>query len=72
MSLQRKNKGKEKEGFRVREEEVKAKDAEAERTQIRSALDQANKEIERLKTELEQQNANPPEQGNAVSQPPGE
>jgi peptidoglycan hydrolase CwlO-like protein len=51
---------------------VKAKDAEAERTQIQSALDRANKEIERLKTELEQQKVTPPEQGNSVSQPPGE
>jgi len=29
-------------------------------------------EIERLKTELEQQKANPPEQGDLVSLPPGE
>jgi hypothetical protein len=49
-----------------------AKDTETERSKMQSALDQANKEIERLKTELEQQKANPPEQGNAVSQPPGE
>ena len=37
-----------------------AKDAEAERTQIQSALDQANKEIERLQSELEQQKMTPP------------
>jgi multidrug resistance efflux pump len=37
-----------------------AKDAEAERTQIQSALDEANKEIERLRSELEQQKATPP------------
>jgi chromosome segregation ATPase len=45
------------------------KDAEAERTQIQSALDQANKEIERLKTELDQQKAIPPV---SVSPPQGE
>jgi predicted nucleic acid-binding Zn-ribbon protein len=46
-----------------------AKDAEVERTQIQSALDQANKEIERLKTELDQQKAIPPV---SVSPPQGE
>jgi hypothetical protein len=46
-----------------------AKDAEAERAQIQSALDQANKEIERLKSELEQQKTVPPV---TVSPPPGE
>jgi chromosome segregation ATPase len=37
-----------------------SKDAEAERTQIQLALDQANKEIERLQSELEQQKMTPP------------
>jgi uncharacterized coiled-coil DUF342 family protein len=46
-----------------------AKDAEAKRTQIQSALDQANAEIERLKSELEQQKTVPPV---TVSPPQGE
>ena len=49
-----------------------AKDAETERTKTQSALDQANAEIDRLKSELEQQKVTPPEQGNSVSQPPGQ
>jgi phage gp36-like protein len=46
-----------------------AKDAEADRTKIQSALDQANAEIDRLKSELEQQKTVPPV---SVSPPPGE
>src|SRR5690242_6227674 len=40
--------------------ENQTKAAEAERTQIQSALDEANKEIERLRSALEQQKATPP------------
>jgi hypothetical protein len=49
-----------------------AKDAEAERSKLRAALDQANTEIGRLRTEIEQQKAIPSEQGNSVLQPPAE
>ncbi len=49
-----------------------AKDAEAERSKMQSALDQANAEIERLKTELEKQKSTPPEQGESVSPAPGD
>jgi len=49
-----------------------SKEAETERSKLQAALDQADAEIGRLKTELEQQKANPPEQGDLVSLPPGE
>ena len=49
-----------------------AKDAEAERSKLQAALDQANAEVERLKSELEQEKATPPEQSNSVLQPPAE
>ena len=49
-----------------------AKDAKAERGKVQGALDQANAEIERLKAELEQRKAIPPEQGDSVSPAPGE
>jgi len=49
-----------------------AKEAEAERSKLQTALDAANTEIERLRTELEQQKASPPEQGDLVSPPHGE
>ena len=49
-----------------------AKDAEAERSKLQAALDQANAEIERLKGELEKQKSTPPEQGESVSPAPGE
>ena len=49
-----------------------AKDAEAERSKMQSALDQANTEIERLKSEIGQQKVSPPEQGDLASPPPGE
>jgi hypothetical protein len=39
---------------------------------MQSALDQANAEIERLKSEIDQQKVSPPEEGNSISQPPGE
>src|SRR4029078_4062791 len=45
-----------------------AKDAEAQRAKIQPALDEANKEIERLKSEVEQQKATPPV---SVSPAPG-
>ena len=48
-----------------------AKEAEAERTKLQAALDAANTEIERLRTEL-QQGASPPGQGDLVSPPHGE
>jgi len=47
-----------------------AKDAEAERSKLQAALDQANAEIERLKTELQQEEALPPQEGDLASQPP--
>jgi chromosome segregation ATPase len=37
-----------------------AKEAETERSKLQTALDQANKEIERLKSQLEQRQTNPP------------
>ena len=37
-----------------------AKEAETERSKLQAALDQANAEIERLKSELEQQKMTPP------------
>jgi chromosome segregation ATPase len=37
-----------------------AKEAETERSKLQTALDQANKEIERLKSQREQQQTNPP------------
>jgi signal transduction protein with GAF and PtsI domain len=49
-----------------------AKDAEAERSKLQAALDQANAQIERLKSQLEQEKATSPEQGNSVLQPPAE
>jgi chromosome segregation ATPase len=49
-----------------------AKEAETERTKLQTALDQANAEIERLKSELEKPKSTPPEQGQSVSPTPGE
>jgi hypothetical protein len=49
-----------------------AKEAETERSKLQTSLDQANAEIERLKTEVEQQKATQPEQGNSVSPAPEE
>jgi predicted RNase H-like nuclease (RuvC/YqgF family) len=49
-----------------------AKEAKTERSKLLAELDEANEEIERLRTEIEQQKATPPEQGNSVSQPPAE
>jgi chromosome segregation ATPase len=44
------------------------KDAEAERSKLQAALDQANTEVERLKIEVQQREA-VPSQGNSVSEP---
>lgn len=44
-----------------------AKDAEAERSKLQAALDQANAEVERLKSELQQREAVPSQEGNSVS-----
>src|SRR5215831_18036710 len=49
-----------------------AKEAEAERSKLQTALDAANTEIERLRTELEQQKAIPPEHRNSVLQTPAD
>ena len=49
-----------------------AKEAETERSRLKAALDQANTEIERLKSDLEKQKPTPPEQGESVSPAPGE
>lgn len=49
-----------------------AKEAETERGKLQAALDQANTEIERLKSELEKQKPTPPEQGEPASPTPGE
>lgn len=43
-----------------------AKDAEAERSKLQAALDQANAEVERLKSELQQREAVPSQEGNSV------
>jgi hypothetical protein len=47
-----------------------AKEAESERSKLQAALNQANAEIERLKSELEKQNPNRPDQGESVSPTP--
>jgi chromosome segregation ATPase len=49
-----------------------AKDAEAERSKLQAALDHANAEVERLKSDLEQEKASPSEEGDSISQPPGQ
>jgi chromosome segregation ATPase len=49
-----------------------AKEAETERSKLQAALDQANTEIERLKSELEKPKSTPPAQGESVSPAPGE
>jgi hypothetical protein len=46
-----------------------AKDAEAELSKLQAALDQANVEVERLKSELQQREAVPSQEGNSVSEP---
>jgi chromosome segregation ATPase len=48
-----------------------AKETETERNKLQAALDQANTEIERLKSELDKQKSSPPEQGEPVSPAPG-
>ena len=53
---------------KLAESEEKARNAETEQAKLQSSLDQANAEIERLKTELQQQTVIPPEQGNSVSE----
>jgi signal transduction protein with GAF and PtsI domain len=47
-----------------------AKDAEAERSKLQAALDQANAEIERLRTELQQEKAGPSQDGDSISESP--
>ena len=47
-----------------------AKDAEAERSKLQVALDQANAEIERLKIELQQENAVPSPNGDSTGNSP--
>jgi hypothetical protein len=47
-----------------------AKDAEAARSKLQAALDQAHAEIEPLKTELRHEEALPPQEGDSASQPP--
>jgi chromosome segregation ATPase len=47
-----------------------AKEAEAERNKLQGALEQGNAEIERLKSELEQEKARSSEGGDSLSQPP--
>ena len=47
-----------------------AKDAEAERDKLQVALDQANSEVDRLKTELQQEKGVPPPNGDSTSDSP--
>ena len=44
--------------------------AEAERSKLQAALDQANAEIERLRTELQQEKAGPSQDGDSFSDSP--